>query len=347
MSIRQFIGHLKGADIGRIYWHNFCVQFRADLIDKGIAQQVFRIASVNSGYRKAASVGAPKYDPSFAARQAIYLATAENTLALSASRVGPQRSDLPALVSTVISVNTFEEHCTKDAHELRNMLIAASINLGASPFPAPPATFGLKDVFSALYRRGIRRIDKDKLPGVTSNILPYVVLRTRFARFWLAGDPTGFPNDPDDVRDLFGLGYLKQGDWLIRISIPTDNLVATLGVNANLIKRPVAFCVNDDEAPRFRGTTKQDHSNLNTMAPSKNGITARLDKIEALVTPDDGEMEWVSPQVALGQTGVQFDLLGEVSGTRSKPTNADFEAYLKKELPLSDSDEQAVIDALA
>lgn len=344
MSIRQFIDHLTHSEIGRIYWHNFCIQFLSNLVDKRIARQVFRIASVSPGYRKAVEKGAPKYDVPFAARQAIYSATAENSLAISACKVGSKRPDLPMVVSTVVSAKTFEDHCAKNARELKRSLIAASITLGASPIPALPRSFGLTDVFGELHRRKITRIDN--LPGVASTVLPYIVVRTRCARFWLAGDPARLPNDPDAVRDLFGLGYLKPGDWLIRFSLETDTLLKNLGANARLVKRPSAFCVNDDEAPRFRGLTRNDHKSAKGKAVSRWGTTARLDQLAALAMPDDGENEWISPQIALGQDNVRIDILGEVNTPRSKPTNADFEAYLKKELPLTTLDEQTVVDAL-
>ena len=345
MSIKNLIRHLKGSEIGKIYWHNFCLQYRANLLDEGIARQVFRLASVNESYRKAIdahAAGSSTYDLPHIARQALYLVSSENMYALTASQLAPILSDLPETVSTVISDKTFEAYCAKSVPGLANILILLMSKAGASSIPRG---VGLRDIFMEMHARGITRIND--LPGATKQILPYIAIRTRAPRFWLAGDPKGFPNDPDAVRDLFGLGYLKKGDWLIRISMPTTALYKELGTNANLVKRPSAFCVNDDEAPRFRGITIDDHKNHPAIPLTRHGTTIKLDKLENGQLPDDGEDEWICPQLAIKNANVDFDLLGEIKTDRLAPSNqAYFDKYLKVMLPLSKIDETAVIDAL-
>jgi hypothetical protein len=345
MSIKILIRHLKGSDIGKIYWHNFCVQYRANLLDEKISQQVFRSASVNNDYRKEVdnhAAGHGSYDLSYHARQALYIAANENMYAISASRFMPKLSDLPSTVSTVISDTTFERYCVKTVPGLSNTLIQLLIRLGASTIP--PGV-GLRHIFAEMHARGITRIND--LPGAAKNILPFIVIKTKPSRFWLAGDPQGFPDDPDAVRDLFGLGYLKKGDWLIRISMPTSALYKELGTNASMVKRPSAFCVNDDVAPRFRGVTVEDHIRYPVTPLTRHGTTINLNKVEKGQFPDDGESEWICPQVAFRNDEIKFDLLGDIKADRLAPSNkAYFDKYLKVMLPLSKNDEKSVIAAL-
>lgn len=344
MGIKSLIGHLNKSDVGKIYWHNFCAQFRANLLDEGIARQVFQLASVNDAYRRevdAHARSAGTYDLADIARQAIYFASSENMYALSASRLRPKLTELPKFVSTVISDNTFEAYCAKNVPGLSKLFIGVLTKAGASPVRRG---HGFRELFSEMRARKITRIND--LPGAAKNILPHIAIRTRYARFWLAGDPTDFPNDPDSVRDLFGLGYLKKGDWLIRISMPTTALFSELGKNAELIRRPSAFCVNDDVAPRFRGITADDHAKPPASPLKRHGTTVHLDRVENAQLPDDGEQEWICPQVAVRQANIDFDLLGEIKADRHAPSNADFRKYLTKTLPLAKADEATVINAL-
>lgn len=222
------------------------------------------------------------------------------------------------------------------------MLISVLIKMGASTVPR-----GLKlsKIFEEMHANGIRRIDD--LPNAKNNILPYIAIRTRFARFWLAGNPHGLPDDPDAIRDLFGLGYLRKGDWLIRVSMPTVEVYRELGMNSKLVRRPTAFCVTDDGAPRFRGLTVDDHMRIPGSPVKTNGTTVQLNKVENDELPDNGEMEWACPEVASQQKNFHFDLLGKIKSDRPKPNNTDFAKYLRKTLPLSTDEEQKVIDFLA
>lgn len=344
MAIESLVGHLKQSDIGHVYWLNFCGQFRAGLLDENIARQVFRTASTDKNYRELvarASIDPGKLDLSHIARQALYSASTDNMHAISACRAFPAAGDLPGTVSTVISNQTFESYCITSVPGFRSVLIDALTKTG---YAAPGRGFGITQLFAELHKRGISCLND--LPGAAKSILPYITIKTRYARFWLAGDPKDLPNDPERVRDIFGLGYLKKGDWLLRVSLPTVVLHELLGSNATLIRRPGAFCVNDDVAPRFRGLTTAEHNLYPAFPVDSHGTTVDLERVAAGHLPDDGREEWICPQFAVKGNEIKLVLLGDIKTDRFIPTNANYKGYLEKALPLSVDEEHKIISQL-
>ncbi len=345
MPIGTLVDDLKRSDIGSIYWRNFCIQFRADLLDQDIARQIFKTAATDKSYRAAIDRNAihpGKFDLPHIARQALYSACTDNMHAISASTCCPTLGDLPNIVSTVISYQTFEGYCIKSIPVFRRMLIGMLAKSGCA---MPSRGFGTRNMLAELHKRGI--VCLNDLPDFTKSILPYITIKTRYARFWLAGDPAGFPSHPDEVRDLFGLGYLKKGDGLLRISMPTSVLAQMLGGNVSLIRRPVAFCVNDDDAPRFRGLTVDEHHRIPLATIDKHGITVHLERLAVGDPSNDGEQEWICPQVALNGNDIKIDLLGDVQTDRATPSNMTYKDYLSTAFSLSAADEHAIITKLS
>lgn len=315
------------------------MQYNAGMLDRAIARQIFLTAANDKIYRDAATSKVTRDLPSLALN-ALYSACADNIHAISAVTDNIDLNMLPTTVSTVISATTLEAYCIKSEPAFRAELIKILTKLGS---PTPKKGFGLTAVFAELAKIGIT--DVSNLPGVRNPALKYVTLKSRYARFWLAGDPAGLPSDPHEVRDLFGLGSLKAGEWLIRVTMPRTAMLVLLGANTTMIRRPSAFCVNDSIEPRFRGLTPDEFATSKKINPQ--GTTAHLGHLESGARPANGADEWICPQVALAGTDIRFVLLGEITKPRTVPDNDIFAEYLEREFCLSSSTEKNIIKKLA
>lgn len=341
MSIEALVEQLKKSDLGRIYWANFCMQHQIGILDLNKSKAIFGKAANDKDYvEQVAAISTYGVgDASQAALMALVKHTQENEEAIASCHASTDSANLPDVVSTVLSTHTFVDHCLSPAGRIA--LTAEWVRLlPTSVGSRHPSGDAAELALRSLPTVGVKGIKS--LPHSSSFLQPTIVIRTRYQRFWMAGDPNSFPNEADAVRDLLALGYLKPGDGLVRISLPKPVLLNALGAHAEpTARRPSVFCVNDLVAPRFRGRHSEETAGPRAVRDS--GMTVNL---AGGIVPLDGTNEWICPQIVVNAEHLHVELLGEVRHLTSTPSNFQFADYLSDYGSITASVEQLALQQL-
>lgn len=343
MPIPQLVEQLKKSDIGRIYWANFCMQQHVGLLDLAISKAVFHEAANNPDYlyqlREVTRLGVG--DASTFAMMSLISSAEANSVAISASKTLTTGAALPARLSTVLSVKTFTDHCLSDVG--RDKLTALWTRM-QTWLPGGRKLGIADDCYRALEGLpGMGMVDINKLHDHENFLVPKIKIRTRYLRFWMGGDPAAMPGNADEIRDQLALGYLKKDqDALVRISFDKTVLHDALSkASEPQYRRPSAFCVNDVDAPRFRG-----RSGMETIDPPSHNSHGNTVKLIGGIVPDEGVAEWICPSIEVDSTDIHVELLGPISVDHSVPSNGQFADYLQAHGCLTPADERAILDAL-